>query len=220
MAGIISDIATASAEQATGIEQVNKALTQMDEVTQQNSALVEENAATAKTLEQQSKAMNDEVSVFRVDDSDDEAAAAPARSAAAARKPEVKPAAKPAVAQKRAVTVVATVSARPERPQTRPLVGRMHSDRHGGERSGVGKEFRMPALRPDGAAEAASTACRRSPLARVCILGSRLSGALTQFAYEHAGIALSESKRNLFIAGCRAGCARSGCRRFATIAII
>jgi len=67
VADIVSDIAAASAEQAAGIEQVNKALTQMDEVTQQNSALVEENAATAKTLEQQAKAMDDEVSVFRVD---------------------------------------------------------------------------------------------------------------------------------------------------------
>ncbi|HWM45484.1 MAG TPA: methyl-accepting chemotaxis protein, partial [Xanthobacteraceae bacterium] len=60
-------------EQATGIEQVNKALTQMDEVTQQNSALVEENAATAKTLETQSAAMNERVSFFRL-----EGAAAPA----------------------------------------------------------------------------------------------------------------------------------------------
>jgi methyl-accepting chemotaxis protein len=50
VAAIVSDIA--SAEQASGVEQVNKALTQMDEVTQQNSALVEENAASAKTLEQ------------------------------------------------------------------------------------------------------------------------------------------------------------------------
>jgi methyl-accepting chemotaxis protein len=69
VAGIVSDIASASAEQAAGIDQVNKALTQMDEVTQQNSALVEENAATAKTLEQQSKAMDEEVSVFRLEDS-------------------------------------------------------------------------------------------------------------------------------------------------------
>ena len=67
VAGIVSDIAAASAEQAAGIEQVNKALTQMDEVTQQNSALVEENAATAKTLEQQAKAMSEQVSVFRLD---------------------------------------------------------------------------------------------------------------------------------------------------------
>lgn len=69
VAGIVSEIASASAEHAVGIEQVNKALNQMDEVTQQNSALVEENAATAKTLEQQSKAMNDEVSVFRLEES-------------------------------------------------------------------------------------------------------------------------------------------------------
>jgi methyl-accepting chemotaxis protein len=67
VASVVSEIAAASAEQATGIEQVNKALTQMDEVTQQNSALVEENAATAKTLEQQAKAMDDEVSVFVMD---------------------------------------------------------------------------------------------------------------------------------------------------------
>jgi len=67
VADIVSDIASASAEQATGIEQVNKALTQMDEATQQNSALVEENAATAKTLEFQAKAMDERVAYFRTD---------------------------------------------------------------------------------------------------------------------------------------------------------
>ncbi len=64
VADIVADIANASSEQATGIDQVNKALTQMDEVTQQNSALVEENAATAKTLESQSAAMSERVSVL------------------------------------------------------------------------------------------------------------------------------------------------------------
>jgi methyl-accepting chemotaxis protein len=64
---IVADIANASAEQAAGIEQVNKVLTQMDEVTQQNSALVEENAATAKTLEQQSSQMDERVSFFHTD---------------------------------------------------------------------------------------------------------------------------------------------------------
>jgi methyl-accepting chemotaxis protein len=76
VAGVVSGIATASLEQTTGIEQVNKALGQMDEVTQQNSALVEENAATAKTLEDQSRTMNDQVSVFVVEDGE------PARVAA------------------------------------------------------------------------------------------------------------------------------------------
>jgi methyl-accepting chemotaxis protein len=68
VAEIVSEIANASNEQATGIDQVNKALTQMDEVTQQNSALVEENAATAKTLESQSAAMSRQVSFFRLDE--------------------------------------------------------------------------------------------------------------------------------------------------------
>jgi methyl-accepting chemotaxis protein len=67
VADIVSGIAAASAEQATGLEQVNKALSQMDEVTQQNSALVEENAATAKTLEHQAHAMSERVAFFRVD---------------------------------------------------------------------------------------------------------------------------------------------------------
>ncbi|KQY99380.1 hypothetical protein ASD45_00130 [Pseudolabrys sp. Root1462] len=66
VAVVVSEIANASAEQATGIDQINRALTQMDEVTQQNSALVEENAATAKTLEQQAKAMDEQVSVFKI----------------------------------------------------------------------------------------------------------------------------------------------------------
>jgi methyl-accepting chemotaxis protein len=68
VADVVAEIAVASAEQATGIEQVNRALTQMDEVTQQNSALVEQNAATAKMLEHQSRAMNERVSFFRIDD--------------------------------------------------------------------------------------------------------------------------------------------------------
>ncbi|MGA2894133.1 MAG: methyl-accepting chemotaxis protein [Xanthobacteraceae bacterium] len=67
VADIVADIANASGEQASGIDQVNKALAQMDEVTQQNSALVEENAATAKTLEYQAKAMDERVGFFRID---------------------------------------------------------------------------------------------------------------------------------------------------------
>jgi methyl-accepting chemotaxis protein len=67
VADLVSDIAGASIEQSTGVEEVNKALTQMDEVTQQNSALVEENAATAKTLEHQAKNMDERVAFFRLD---------------------------------------------------------------------------------------------------------------------------------------------------------
>jgi methyl-accepting chemotaxis protein len=102
VAGIVADIANASAEQASGIEQVNKALTQMDEVTQQNSALVEENAATAKTLEHQSTAMDERVSLFKLDEADDgkaggAAAAVPRSSSPPSAKP--KAAAKPQPAE-------------------------------------------------------------------------------------------------------------------------
>lgn len=72
VAQIVADIANSSSEQAVGIDQVNLALTQMDDVTQQNSALVEENAATAKTLEQQQIAMNEQVSYFRFSQQRDE----------------------------------------------------------------------------------------------------------------------------------------------------
>ena len=66
VAAIVAGIADASAEQAGGIEQVGKALTQMDAMTQQNSALVEENAATAKTLEHQAHAMDERVAFFKL----------------------------------------------------------------------------------------------------------------------------------------------------------
>jgi methyl-accepting chemotaxis protein len=68
VADIVSEIANASSEQATGIDQINAALTQMDEVTQQNSALVEENAATAKTLESQQSAMSERIGFFHVEE--------------------------------------------------------------------------------------------------------------------------------------------------------
>jgi methyl-accepting chemotaxis protein len=89
VAEVVSGIAAAGVEQSTDIEQVNKALAQMDKVTQPNSALVEENAATAKTFGNQSRAMNDRVAVFLIDDMP---AAGAARSATMSKPPvEVRP---------------------------------------------------------------------------------------------------------------------------------
>jgi methyl-accepting chemotaxis protein len=87
VATLVSDIARASAEQATGLEEVGKALAQMDEVTQRNSALVEENAATAHTLEEQAKSMDEQVSFFRTGsvESSAPAAAAPRRASSRPR---------------------------------------------------------------------------------------------------------------------------------------
>jgi methyl-accepting chemotaxis protein len=66
---IMSEIAAASAEQATGIDEVGKAITQMDEVTQQNAALVEEAAAAAESLQSQAVQLTERVSSFKMDDS-------------------------------------------------------------------------------------------------------------------------------------------------------
>jgi methyl-accepting chemotaxis protein len=97
VADIVSEISAASAEQSIGLEQVNKALGQMDEVTQQNSALVEENAATAKTLEQQARAMDERVGAFKLAANAGPVQAAPSapRVAAKASAPVMRPAAAP-----------------------------------------------------------------------------------------------------------------------------
>jgi methyl-accepting chemotaxis protein len=89
VAQIVADITRASSEQSSGIDQINKALTQMDEMTQQNSALVEENAASVKTLEEMSANMDGRVSLFQT--------AALAVQASPERKPLA--AAKPALAK-------------------------------------------------------------------------------------------------------------------------
>jgi methyl-accepting chemotaxis protein len=64
---IMSEISAASNEQSQGIEQVNVAITQMDQVTQQNAALVEEAAAAADSMQQQAARLMELVSVFRLD---------------------------------------------------------------------------------------------------------------------------------------------------------
>jgi methyl-accepting chemotaxis protein len=63
---IMSEIMAASQEQSGGIEQVNRAITQMDQVTQQNAALVEEAAAAAQSLEEQARTLARAVAVFKV----------------------------------------------------------------------------------------------------------------------------------------------------------
>ena len=63
---IMSDISAASIEQSQGIEQVNRAITQMDDVTQQNAALVEEAAAAAESLEEEAQNLTNSVSVFKL----------------------------------------------------------------------------------------------------------------------------------------------------------
>jgi methyl-accepting chemotaxis protein len=63
---IMAEISIASIEQSKGIEQVNQAITRMDEGTQQNAALVEEAAAAAESLEEEAQNLTRSVSMFKV----------------------------------------------------------------------------------------------------------------------------------------------------------
>jgi methyl-accepting chemotaxis protein len=75
---IIGDIATASKEQSNGIDQVSGAITQMDSVTQQNAALVEEASAAASSLDEQAQQLVRSVSVFKIDSHNNRTPHAPA----------------------------------------------------------------------------------------------------------------------------------------------
>ncbi|MDD1789210.1 methyl-accepting chemotaxis protein [Burkholderia gladioli] len=63
---IMGEIAAASSEQSRGIDQVNLTITQMDETTQQNAALVEQAAAASKSLETQGRQLDETVATFRI----------------------------------------------------------------------------------------------------------------------------------------------------------
>jgi len=63
---IMGEISAASHEQTQGIEQINRAITQMDSVTQENAALVEESAAAAASLQEQAGQLAEGVRVFKL----------------------------------------------------------------------------------------------------------------------------------------------------------
>jgi methyl-accepting chemotaxis protein len=92
VADIIGEISSASQQQASGLDQVNGAITQMDESTQQNAAMAEETSSVAASMTEQARALTDLISVFRVHEDASwvqrNAVAAPASAAA------VKPASK------------------------------------------------------------------------------------------------------------------------------
>ena len=69
VADIVAEIAAASKQQATGVEEINKAIVQMDQMTQQNAALVEESAAASRTLQEEAQSMFDRMSGFSTGDS-------------------------------------------------------------------------------------------------------------------------------------------------------
>jgi methyl-accepting chemotaxis protein len=88
---IMGEIASASHEQTVGIEQVNAAIAQMDEVTQQNAALVEQAAAAAGSLQDQSSVLAQLVGTFKLEQSGAHFAAAPVKRPVVASKAPPKP---------------------------------------------------------------------------------------------------------------------------------
>jgi methyl-accepting chemotaxis protein len=108
---IMSDIASASAEQSAGIEQVNVSIIEMDGMTQQNAALVEQAAAAFQSLQDQAAELQRVVSIFKLAEGEEPAVVdAPAPAAVANRavvvsqaKPQLKkPAQRPARAKAKA----------------------------------------------------------------------------------------------------------------------
>jgi methyl-accepting chemotaxis protein len=77
---LVAEIATASHEQASGIDQVGKAVMQMDSVTQQNAALVEQATAAAESLLGQADGLRGLLATYRTEDGEPARAPAPAAS--------------------------------------------------------------------------------------------------------------------------------------------
>ncbi|MYM37612.1 methyl-accepting chemotaxis protein [Duganella sp. FT94W] len=110
---IMSEIMLASQEQTAGIEQINDAVTQMDDVTQQNAALVEEAAAAAQAMQEQVNSLTQVVGAFQLS-----GVAGPAIAAAAATKLSAPKAAAPKVTAKAAAAKTAPRLAHRPAPQT------------------------------------------------------------------------------------------------------
>ncbi|WP_304528720.1 methyl-accepting chemotaxis protein [Paraglaciecola sp. MB-3u-78] len=108
---IMSEIAAASAEQATGIDEVGKAISQMDEVTQQNAALVEEAAAAAESLQSQAIQLTERVASFKMSDSQE------LQQSAAPRKALSSPAPRASKPKERAPTPKAQKKIKPASPK-------------------------------------------------------------------------------------------------------
>ncbi|WP_229633498.1 methyl-accepting chemotaxis protein [Duganella qianjiadongensis] len=115
---IMSEIANASQEQSAGIEQVNHSIIEMDAMTQQNAALVEEAAAAAQSLQDQANELARVVSIFKLTEGEDRSVAT--YQPAAAAKPVAKPVAPRAPVKKLAATPAPAPAAKPKKAAPAP----------------------------------------------------------------------------------------------------
>lgn len=97
--GIVREISSASQEQASGVQEINSSITSMDQMTQQNSALVEESTAAARALSEQASKLGELMAFFKLG-----AVSSSRRASAAPRpRPAARPAPRPAVQSSRAM---------------------------------------------------------------------------------------------------------------------
>ncbi|MDC8758521.1 methyl-accepting chemotaxis protein [Janthinobacterium fluminis] len=111
VADIMGEITAATQEQSNGIEEVNLAITQMDEMTQQNAALVEQAAAAAESMQEQSQKLAEAVSIFKLDGDQQQRPAVHAAAPRAAVKAAPRPAMPRAAAVRAAVARPASAPA-------------------------------------------------------------------------------------------------------------
>ncbi len=119
---VIAEISAASREQSDGIHQINAAVTQLDQMTQQNAALVEQSAAAAESLRDQSGRLSQAISVFRLNGatSSSPVAARSTFSKPAPAKPVSGTTSKPLNAKPAAARVVAAKTVAKPAPKSAP----------------------------------------------------------------------------------------------------
>jgi len=130
---LMGEISAASSEQSTGVSQVGEAVTQMDLVTQQNAALVEEMAAAAGSLKSQAQELVQVVAVFKLSPNDDMASSFSNASRTTAS-PRLKPITQPVkrhhipVAKKPALTSKTQTLAAPAKSSSPPISAKTRDD--------------------------------------------------------------------------------------------
>ncbi|MFY1926923.1 methyl-accepting chemotaxis protein [Achromobacter dolens] len=163
---IMGEISAASEEQSSGIDQVNRAVSQMDEVTQQNAALVEEAAAAAGSLQEQAQRLAEAVAVFKINAGD--VIEVPARQLAQQRSaPRV---AAPTVEETAPAQQKAAAPVEPAPRQAAPAVRLTHTaprakPASGAEAASAARPLRRPAPRAATATTAANDAKPATPAA-------------------------------------------------------
>ncbi len=198
---IMAEILSASQEQRAGIEQVNQAIMQMDKVTQQNAALVEESAAAAESLQDQAAMLAESVRVFKLDAEAVPAAGHAARPRYGAASCRPNPSPSPSrCAPWRAAGRAAAPECRRRRPRPGRRLERVLRQAHMPARTKPGglKHQAAPGIAPDADADADaySAAARAWGFASLPIQ-KPISSASSKHIRERVGIALGPVKRDM-----------------------